>query len=146
MKTILAICLLTTSFALFPSADASTVCDPVTGAACAGSYAYGTCDNGYVSNYAWAYTYDANGYNSAGAGTYCGGYPGIYSYSGISAGATTCDASWNCNYVGAQWYGYEFYGSSYCDTYAYAYVAGQYEFQSVGCPAGAPPNVPALLP
>lgn len=141
MKTILALSLIAASFAMIPTVDAS--CDP-TFTVC--SSTYGTCDNGSTYNSASVYNYDANGYTSVGAYTQCYGYPGYYSGDSIGAGATSCDASWNCNYVGAYWQSFEFFGSGYCDTAAYAYAGGQYNYQSLGCPAGGPPEVPALLP
>ena len=144
MKTILALSLLATAFAFVPAADATT-CDPVTGQVCAGSYGYGTCDDGYAGNSASYYNYDANGYTYAGVGTYCGGYPGSYSYGGVSGGVTMCDANWNCDYVGVYWDGGNFGSSGYCYSQFYAYVDGQYQSGDTGlCGAGAPPAVPSL--
>lgn len=145
MKTILIMSLLATAFAFVPAADATT-CDPVTGDLCAGSYGYGTCDNGYASNGVYYYNYDNTGYTYVGANTYCSGYPGYYSYGGVGAGATVCDANWNCDYAGAYWYGYEFFGNEYCYSEAYTYVDGQYNYESLPlCEvAGSPPMVPSL--
>lgn len=145
MKTILAICLLTASFAIIPTGEAATVCDPIPGYpnVCVGSYGYGTCNNGYASNGASVWHYDGTHYYAVGAGTYCGGYPGWYSYQGVGVGAGHCNYStWQCESVGAGWYKF----NTICQTYTYAYAYGFSDYRPLGCPAGGPPAIPALLP
>lgn len=144
MKTILALSLIAAAFAFVPSAEAS--CDPATGQVCAGSYSYGTCDNGGAGNYAYAYNSDATGYTQVYAGTYCYGYPGYYAVGGVGGGVFTCDPSWSCDQAGADWSGGNFFGSPYCYSQAYTYVDGQYTGQALPlCDvAGAPPAIPSL--
>lgn len=144
MKTILAICVLTAAFAVVPTADAGYVCDPATGAICASSGGAGTCDNGYAYNSVSYYSYSGTEYTSVYASTGCDASPGWPSYRNIGAGYSHCDFStWQCESAGANWYSY----GSYCTMYAYANAQGEYVFQDVGgCPAGAPPGVPALIP
>jgi hypothetical protein len=145
MRTILAISLIAAAFAAIPVASAECV---ETLCADAGSYTYGSCDNGGSGNYVNVYNYDANGYTSAGVQTYCYGYPGYYSVSGIGAYALSCDASWNCDQGGAYWDGGNFFGSPFCYSQAYTYVDGVYTPTALPlCDvAGAPPAVPAVLP
>ncbi|HET6405052.1 MAG TPA: hypothetical protein VFH78_10430 [Candidatus Thermoplasmatota archaeon] len=137
---------MTASFAFLPSADAAYTCDPVTTRLCALTYSYGTCDNGSAANMIYYWQYDSSGYTWVSAMTSCGGYPGYYDYSAVGASATVCDASWSCTAASVSWYGVSWPGYSYCDTSVFAYAGGQYHSVSGGCPAGAPPDVPALLP
>lgn len=132
MRTILAICLLTATFAFIPSADAA--CDP-TYSACTGSGNWGDCNNGYSYNYAYAFT--ALGY--AYVATSCGGYPGYYSYSGIYV-VTYTPAGYNDHY----WVGYNFFGYEGC--YSDSYNALGYTETPLCAVAGAPPGVPGVLP
>lgn len=143
MRTILAICLLTASFAMIPTGEA--VCDPQPGTpfVCVDSFGYGTCENGYAFNGVSASHYAAPDSYNAGAGTYCSGYPGWYEYSSVGAGASHCNYStWTCESAAVGWYDY----NGYCNTYVYLYGAGQYEYEQLGCPAGGPPAVPRVLP
>lgn len=134
MKTILAICLLTATFAFIPGADASN-CDP-TFTVCEGSYSYGSCDsNGYAYNYVSSYS--AAGYYSVT--TSCYAYGGWYESTGVYV-VTFGPAGYNDHY----WVGYSYFGSGGC--YSDSFNALGYTETPLCDVAGAPPAVPAVLP
>jgi len=148
MKTILALCLLAGALAFAPCADATYECDPITGSLCVNSYANGSCEYGTEANSVRYLEFGADGYTLVQAGTSCSGSPGAYAVAGVSASAVSCDASFNCDSVGAFWVGGDYGGSQGCTSEAYAHVDGQSQTHALPlCDvAGAPPTMPALLP
>jgi hypothetical protein len=144
MRTILAISLIVATVFVAVPAGATQCITKDNAIACAGSDASGTCSNGYQTTGAYVFNYDGASLLYAGGGASCFGMMG-YSQESIAAGATSCDAM-SCTFAGAQWYSYDYMGMGGCDMAVYAAAGGQYQYQSLGCPAGGPPTIPALLP
>lgn len=138
MKLLLACSLI--AIALVPLASA--------GGAGAGafSYGYGDCKGTtYAYNYNQVYAGASTGgvYAYGEAQTFCGVYQDWFTgathhSSGISGSAYACGPVAGCTFDYAAWYSYD----SYCNAGAFT-SAG---YVPIGCPAGGPPAVPALLP
>lgn len=143
MKAILALSLIAAAFAFVPSAEAQCV---QTTCVNADSFGFGSCDtSGYAYNYASAYTYGTPaGTVSGGASTSCASYPQWgYEYTAVGGSVYTYGPA-GFHYVSAYWYGYSYGSYSYCNSYVYG--SDGIGYRPLGCPAGAPPAVPATLP
>ena len=143
MRTILALSLIAAAVSFVPAASAECV---QTTCVNADSFGSGSCDStGYAYNYASAYTYGTPaGTVSGGASTSCSSYSSFnYEYTSLGGGAYTYGpAGYHYVYVG--WYGYTYGSFSACNSYVYGTDGVGYN--QLGCPAGAPPAVPGLLP
>ncbi|HUR68433.1 MAG TPA: hypothetical protein VM370_04245 [Candidatus Thermoplasmatota archaeon] len=152
MKFFLAICLMTTAMWVPVAAASNTVCAPGT-STCAGEGSYGgDCATAGTNggNSAGVSTNDAGGYTAVGVQTYCYNYDffgNTYTGAGISVYAVSFGSPAGTAFGQAGWNSFTFGTFSYCDTFAYAYTdATGFNGQNLGCPAGAPPTVPAVLP
>ncbi|MHB8604976.1 MAG: hypothetical protein ACYDCK_06930 [Thermoplasmatota archaeon] len=141
-----------------PSAHANTTqCDP-TGAtnACVNTYTYNS-DSSTDCTSAASHTWEVSASESDGT-TYRNAYVYNYCYndpawgssgSGIGAGYYSFDSStWAFSEVGGQWYSYAYPGGSGCDSGFYSFGNAPIPdgYNSLGCPAGAAPFIPAPLP
>lgn len=144
--------------ALLPVASADPiVVGPATIDAGSSQNGSGDCDGGnpyyYEGNAARVTVVDGTTTHNAQASTYCYSYTspwGTSTGSGINANYYSYDSqTWDFSYAGASWYAYTFgSGGGGCGTVVTVYNVGGQDPQShnLGCPAGNPPHVPALLP
>ena len=139
MRLIGICCAMLAAIAFVPLASANlNECDP-TFTACVGdeSFSSGSCSNGYQEGFDYASVFLVTGqYVYAQGYDYCFGFGG-YSFTGNGVNAGGCDLNtYSC--VGAGWSSYGGSFGSGCDTYVYAVVV----YESPGCPAGGPPQLP----
>lgn len=141
--------------AFVPTAAANhDLCPASTACVSTASFGSGDCDatTGYEYAYnsvnVFSYT-PGLAYAGAGAFTSCYDYNFFgYSFEGSAIGAGAYAAT-PAGYAagGAYWYSYGGSFGSYCNTLVYAYGSGlPFLVQSLGCPAGGPPEVTQTLP
>lgn len=153
MKFLIAASLLTIAFTPVAMANHDVCAVPNTCVNTA-SVTYGDCNTSsgyeYAYNAVYVYTFGtAPGVVSAGASTNCYDYQDSYYYSegsSIGGGAGTSGTAAGYNAASVSWYEYSSSYGSGCNMGYTFFVAGQYATYGVGCPVGAPPFVPGLLP
>lgn len=112
------------------------------------SYGYGDCNGtyGYAANQVGGGVFVAGSGASGNAGSYCYTSSYWYTYRASQIGGTfVVFTPVGYEYANVYWYSFTSGSYSYCDSGVAAFGI-QSAYQSLGCPAGAPPTVAPVLP